>query len=104
VAPETLVVLSGSGAGNTLVLFGSQALNGTERYGASTAAVGGVGDVGAGNVLFTFTNAVPSVTDDLTATPLVVEAPGQFARVDYADRQLLPRLRRLSAPLWKAAP
>jgi AcrR family transcriptional regulator len=67
-----LVALSGSGAGNTLVLFGSQALNGTERYDASTTAAGGVG-----NTLFTATNAVPSVTDDLIATQLVVEAPGQ---------------------------
>jgi AcrR family transcriptional regulator len=36
-----------------------------------------VGGVAVGNALFTFTNAVPSVTDDLTATQLVVEAPGQ---------------------------
>jgi hypothetical protein len=76
-APGTVVALSGSGAGNTLALFGTVALNGSERYVASTAAAGGIGSVGVGNALFTFTNAISSVTDDLTATQLIVEAPGQ---------------------------
>jgi hypothetical protein len=76
-APGTLVALFGGGAGNTLALFGTQALPGSERYVASTAAGGGVGSVGVGNALFTFTNAVASVTDDLPANQLIVEAPGQ---------------------------
>jgi hypothetical protein len=76
-APGTTVALSGSGAGNTLALFGTQALSGSEEYGAATAAAGGVASVGVGNALFTFTNAIASVTDDLTVTQLVVQAPGQ---------------------------
>jgi hypothetical protein len=96
-APGTTVAVSGSGAGNTLVLFGTQALNGTERYVASTAAAGGVGSVGLGNALFTFTNAVASVTDDLTATQLIVEAPGQAVSLS-GPNGLTETLKGLAGP------
>jgi hypothetical protein len=80
-APSTGISLSGNGANNSLALFGSQALNlsGNEVYSAGTATFpGGLSlGTGFGSVVFTFSNAIGSVTDDLITTQLIVEARGQ---------------------------
>lgn len=74
-APKTVVALSGTGANNALSLVGSQSLSGTETY--TAGAAGAAGSVGVGNALFTFTGAIASVIDDLSAPQLDVRAPGQ---------------------------
>jgi hypothetical protein len=86
-APGTIVALSGSGTGNSLALIGSKPLSDSQRYVATTAAAGGVGSVNVDSALFTFTNAIPSVTDDLTATQLIVEAPGQAVSLSGPNGQ-----------------
>jgi hypothetical protein len=73
-APGTVVAISGTGANNSLALVGSRPVD-TDRYFAGAA--GAVGSLSAGGVIFTFTSAIGSVTDDLTATQFSVEAPGQ---------------------------
>jgi hypothetical protein len=78
-ALATLISLSGGGVNNSLDLVGSQALqlNGNEVFfaGTSGGALGLGTDVGA--VVFTFSSAIGSVTDDLATPQLIVQAPGQ---------------------------
>jgi len=75
----TTISLAGSGVNNSLALVGSRALNfiGSEIFQAGSAAFPTAFLLGNGAPEFFLNNAISSVTDDLTANELVVEAPGQ---------------------------
>jgi hypothetical protein len=79
-APGTNIALSGGGVHNSLDLLGSQALNfnGNEIYSAGTATIPGGLSLGIGAPVFTFSNAIDSVTDDVAASQLLVETRGQL--------------------------
>jgi hypothetical protein len=79
-ALATLISLSGGGGNNSLDLVGSQALqlNGNEVFFAGTSGGGALGlGTDVGSVVFSFSSAIGSVTDDLATPQLIVQAPGQ---------------------------
>jgi hypothetical protein len=80
-APGTVISLSGTGVNNSLALLGSKvlSLSGNEIYsaGSSTNPAAISLGTGFGSVVFTFSSSIGSVTDDLIASQLVVEARGQ---------------------------
>jgi hypothetical protein len=94
-APGTVVSISGTGTNNALDLVGSRALSSNETY--AGGAAGSTGSLSAAGVLFTFTNAIGSVTDDLTVNQLVVRAPGQAISL-LGPNGLTETLKGLAGP------
>jgi hypothetical protein len=78
-ANGTVISLTGAGTNSSLNLVGSKPLNfnGNEIYFAGNATVPSGLSLGIGAPQFTFNSAISSVTDDLSASQLIVEAKGQ---------------------------